>query len=409
MAINKVNFSASSEDLADIYISQEEVTNRVYDGSISENALTQDAIDAIFSKSLWSWGRGTFGELGLNSVVNRSSPVQVGALTNWKQVSASGYLFFAIQRAQSLAVKTDGTLWSWGSNLSGNLGLGNVLNHSSPVQVGTLNGWTSVSAGANHSHAVKTDGTLWSWGAGGFGRLGLNSIIYRSSPVQVGALTDWALVSASLLHSLAVKTDGTLWSWGAGGGRLGLGNVLVRSSPVQVGTLTGWASVSAGFRHTLALKTDGTLWSWGDNIVGALGLGNNIYRSSPVQVGSLTNWKSVAAGGTGYFWHSLAVKTDGTLWSWGSGFIGALGLNSGVSHSSPVQVGALTGWKSVSAGFTSSTSVKTDGTLWNWGLNANGVLGLNDVIPRSSPVQVGSLTDWASVSSNAYHVLARKA
>ena len=147
----------------------------------------------------------------------------------------------------------------------------------------------------SHCAAIKTDGTLWAWGLNTDGQLGLNNIAHRSSPVQVGSLTDWKLVAAGSYFAVAIKTDGTLWSWGRGtaiaplgAGALGLGNTAHRSSPVQVGSLTDWKQVSAGAYHTRAIKTDGTLWTWGDNTSGQLGLGNTIHRSSPVQVGPLS-------------------------------------------------------------------------------------------------------------------------
>nr|QMP83643.1 MAG: hypothetical protein [Caudoviricetes sp.] len=286
-------------------------------------------------KSLWSWGFNGNGQLGLGDITHRSSPVQVGSLTNWSQVSGS------------LAIKTDGTLWSWGSNFGGELGLGDRTHRSSPVQVGLLTNWSLVAGGQSHSLAIKTDGTLWSWGGNNYGELGLGDITNRSSPVQIGSLTNWSQVSGGLWHSLAIKTDGTLWSWGRNTwGQLGLGNLTHRSSPVQVGFLTNWSLVaSGGYQQSFAIKTDGTLWSWGRNEVGQLGLGDTTHRSSPVQVGSLTNWSKVAGGS-----QSLAIKTDGTLWSWGTNSIGELGLGDRTSRSSPVQVGSLTNWSLVAGG-----------------------------------------------------------
>ena len=146
------------------------------------------------------------------------------------------------------------------------------------------------------SLAIKTDGTLWTWGRNSSGELGLGNGTYYSSPMQVGALTNWVSVVGSQYWSMAIKSDGTLWGWGQNGnGQLGLGNNTSYSSPKQVGVLTNWANVSLGQIHTLALKTDGTLWSWGYNYQGSLGLGfTGGAISSPVQVGGLTNWSSVS-------------------------------------------------------------------------------------------------------------------
>jgi alpha-tubulin suppressor-like RCC1 family protein len=343
----------------------------------------------ILARELYSWGLNTNGQLGQNTITNLSSPVQVGALGDWSQVSAGNNF--------SAAIKTNGTLWSWGLNTNGQLGQNDVIARSSPVQVGALTDWSQVSAANNFCVAIKTNGTLWSWGDNGSGQLGQNIAVAtdRSSPVQVGALTDWAQVSTANFHCAAIKTNGTLWSWGDNGeGQLGQNTITNLSSPVQVGALTDWAQVSGGQNFCAAIKTNSTLWSWGYNGNGRLGLNDvNIRRSSPVQVGALTNWTQVSAGAT----FCAAIKTDGTLWTWGLNTNGRLGLNDGIARSSPVQVGALTDWSQVSAGFSFCAAVKTNGTLWSWGQNNNGQLGQNNVINRSSPVQVGSLTTWSSI------------
>ena len=195
---------------------------------------------------------------------------------------------------------TFGGLYSWGLNSSGQLGLGDTANRSSPNQVGALTTWLNVSAGSSSSFAVKTDGTMWSWGNGSQGGLGLGNLTSYSSPKQVGALTAWLSVTGRYAV-LATKTDGTLWSWGSNGsGQLGLGNTVDRSSPVQVGALTTWQYVSTSSGgHTVANKTDGTLWAWGRNQAGQLGLNNTTYYSSPKQVGALTSWTTLCRSMSG--------------------------------------------------------------------------------------------------------------
>jgi len=273
--------------------------------------------------------------------------------------------------------------------------------------------WQQVSAGNSHTSAVKTDGTLWAWGNNSYGQLGLGNTTSQTSPVQVGTGTNWQQVSAGTYHTMAVTTDGTLWAWGYNSnGQLGLGDTTQRTSPTQVGTGTNWASVSAsvyhsggGGYHTLAVKTDGTLWAWGNNSYGQLGLGDTTQRTSPTQVGTGTNWASVSAGG----FHALAVKTDGTLWAWGNNGYGRLGDGTTTQRTSPVQIGTDTTWQSVSAGSSHTMAVKTGGTLWAWGYNGLGQLGLGDTTQRTSPVQVGTDTDWQQVSSGGGHNMAVKA
>ena len=201
-----------------------------------------------------------------------------------------------------MAIRTGGTLWGWGGNLSGQLGLGNTTARSSPVQVGTSTDWASVSAGQIHTMAIKTTGTLWAWGNNGNGRLGTRNTTNRSSPVQVGTNTDWSKVSAGGAFTLAIKTTGTLWAWGVNNSQeLGLNDNLyglARSSPVQIGTDTDWSSVSAGQNNSSAIKTDGTLWVWGSNAAGQLAAPFLAFHSSPVQIGSNTNWSKISSVNT---------------------------------------------------------------------------------------------------------------
>src|SRR3989344_3656298 len=305
-------------------------------------------------KTLWTWGRNNYGQLGLGDVIHRSSPVQVGALATWSEIAGGS--------SHSVATKTDGTLWIWGQNHYGQLGLGNQgetynTSRSSPVQVGALATWSQIAGGSSHSVATKTDGTLWSWGGNSTGYLGLGDTVYRSLPVQVGTLATWSAISAGSQFSLTLKTDGTLWAWGRNElcGQLGLGDIARRSSPTQVGTLATWSQLAVGRYHSLALKTDGTLWGWGQNKYGQLGLGDastgypsyiKKYRSSPVQVGTLSTWSQIAGG----HHHSVAIKTDGTLWSWGRHDFGQLGLGDIINRSSPVQVGTLATWTVIAKG-----------------------------------------------------------
>ena len=359
--------------------------------------ITRKGIDAS-PAGLFTWGLNSSGQLGLGNTTDYSSPKQVGSLTTWSL--ANGGMSYA-----SFAIKTDGTLWSWGKNAHGQLGQGDTVNRSSPVQVGALTTWASFTGGRDACMAIKTDGTLWGWGRNAnYGQLGLGNLTNYSSPKQVGSLTNWLQVIGSNFNTTALKTDGTLWSWGKNtSGEGGLGNLTNYSSPKQIGALTTWSKLAMCRKGSLAITTGGALWSWGFGNSGQLGLGNTTSYSSPKQVGALTNWSDITEGN----YRSFAIKTDGTLWSWGRGSSGALGLGNTTYYSSPKQIGALTGWsklaKSSSGAGDFMAAIKTNGSLWTWGKNTNGALGLGDITNRSSPVQVGPSLKWTYVSAAYYN------
>jgi len=355
--------------------------NQWYDQAVAGN------ISYSGENELFTWGSNYKGSLGLNDENFRSSPVQVpGTIWNYLSASAGG---------RSYATRTDGTLWAWGNNTTGELGLNNRTQYSSPKQVpGTT--WdkvTSYGESTNSALAVKTDGTLWAWGRNPQGQLGLNqpNNTAYSSPVQVGSDTTWSSIYASIF-TLAIKTDGTLWAWGNNNkGQLGQntgGNPTHISSPVQVGSETTWSKVNVGTSHCMAIKTDGTLWGWGAGSNGDLGLNTptNTHYSSPVQIPG-TTWSDISCGNK----NSQGVKTDGTLWSWGYNNEGQLGQNSVTLYSSPVQVPGTT-WNHVEAAKQTIHATKTDGTMWAWGGRDEGALGLGDYVKVSSPIQIPGTT-----------------
>ena len=299
------------------------------------------------------------------------------------------------------ATKVDGTLWGWGANSNGQLGQNSINSPgntglSSPVQIpGTT--WTKVVSGSSSSDntfsATKTDGTLWMCGYNHRGQLGQNNTTNYSSPVQIPGTT-WPTSGERKLggdvHPRAIKTDGTLWMWGYNGdGNLGQNNTTSYSSPVQIPGTT-WADIG-GSSSVMGLKTDGTLWVWGANYKGSLGLNegpggpswhqNVKFKSSPVQLPG--TWSQASANN----FCSAAIKTDGTLWAWGSNSYGFLGQNDLTERSSPVQIPG-TNWNKVKSGNGFNVAFKTDGTLWGWGYTDYGMLGLNETGYYSSPVQI---------------------
>jgi alpha-tubulin suppressor-like RCC1 family protein len=370
-------------------------------GSLGSNATATIRIGV--GSAVGGMGRKQFGGLGDNSAIQRNSPVQtISGTTTWATLSVgSNY---------SSAIKNDGTLWSWGRNYFATLGDNTTINRSSPVQtIAGTSTWSSVAAGSGTTGAIKTDGTLWMWGDNGNGQLGDSSFSAKSSPVQtIASGNNWAKVVVAGYQTgattAALKNDGTLWTWGRNSyGTLGDNTLISRSSPIQtIASGTTWNKLAIGTFHVVATKTDGTLWLWGQGTSGELGDNTLITKSSPIQtIASGTNWNQVAAG----YKFTVCTKTDGTLWTWGNNSWGQLannGYGSSEGKSSPIQT--ITGgsnWSNVSAGFTTVGAIKTDGTLWTWGLNSYGQVGNNTSGPLrySSPIQtISGGSNWKQVS-----------
>jgi alpha-tubulin suppressor-like RCC1 family protein len=341
--------------------------------------------------TLWCWGGGFSGELGIGSRDGRYTPSQVTspAPGGWTSVTAGQYF--------TCATRIGGTLWCWGNNGYGELGIGSLTEQDLPQQVTTpaAGGWASVTAGFFHTCATRTDGTLWCWGYNSHGQLGLGNLTTQDLPQQVTtpAPEGWASASATSAGTCAVRTGGTLWCWGANNfGQLGLGSQTNQARPRQVTTpaADGWASVAAESMRTCALRTGGTLWCWGDNSEGELGLGNQTSQDLPQQVTSpaAAGWAGVSGG----FGSICATRTGGTLWCWGDNGYGELGIASHVTHLDlPRQVvsPAAAGWASVAAGGWHACAIRTGGALWCWGDNGTGQLGIGHAPNQYLPRHVG--------------------
>tara|TARA_B100000131_G_scaffold280900_1_gene287113 strand:+ start:61 stop:1311 length:1251 start_codon:yes stop_codon:yes gene_type:complete len=366
--------------------------------------------DNAGGNTLWAWGFNQYaGQLAQNDTVNRSSPTQIGSGTDWSQqcVSAGG----PASRPHCYAVKTNGSLYAWGSNTYGQLAQNNTTPYySSPVQIpGTT--WSTdrgkLSPGAyGDIAAIKTNGTLWVWGAGTYGKLGQNQPQNTdySSPVQIPGTYSWCSMSKADVGSF-IKTNGELWMTGAVRSYLGshvtlIGGHANRSSPCQLpGTnwrSTHWDQDGTGIFMT---KTDGTLWFMGEYHSGQSGQGlpssafeDNYGQqpSSPIQIPGTTWTTKISIMDKGV----AAIKTDGSLWTWGNNSRGRLGHNDKYAQviDSPRQVGTDLNWESCQMQMWAVAATKTDGTLWTWGGGIYGVLGQNYEddweSSKSSPVQV---------------------
>ncbi len=371
---------------------------------------------APFEQRLWSWGENSWAQLGQPLGVSSTGiPALVsGDHSDWITVSAGTYHTVAIQK--------DGTLWGFGRNQYGELGQpATTTRFYAPTQIGTDDDWGAASAGHEFTLALKSDGSLWSWGSDAAGKLGHGGVdSSTATPTQIGTDTDWLAVSAGYHHALALKTDGTLWAWGENDyGRLGAVDTTANTNiqaPMQVGDGADWAAVAAGGNHTIALKKDGSLWAWGHNGYGQVGAPPVITTDtwddgvwSPVQIVAGSTWKKIANGAGSN--SSLAIRSDGTLWAWGYNATNQLGLGDTDNRSTPTQVGTDSDWADVSVGGIAGAATKGNGSVWVWGgygeVGFDLGLGTRWQISKSEPTQILSAKyGWLSVSVGTYHMVA---
>ncbi|MEG6612118.1 stalk domain-containing protein [Pseudoclostridium thermosuccinogenes] len=371
--------------------------------------------------------------------VSHVSAYVTGTVGQYNTISAGG--------DHSMVIKTDGTLWAWGSVGYGQLGTDMRFDYRpfmgfawQIVPDKVMDDVISVSAGDGFTMAIKNDHTLWAWGSntlydlGNDGESNVNNMdkygreySYQTIPIKI--MDDVEAVSAGYNHTMAIKTDGTLWAWGHNDyGQFGnneIGNFSdeghrIQTTPVKI--MDDVASVSTAYRVTMIIKTDGTLWACGNNQYGQIGNGGSGIQTTPVKI--MDNVVSVSTSG----YHTMAIKNDGSLWAWGKNEYHELGNGKGgtiskkheyyediyvqepIYERKPVKI--MDNVAAVSAGYGFTMAIKTDGTLWAWGLNDRGQLGnggkgdiKNDnTVVQTKPVKI--MDNVASVSASQHHVLA---
>ena len=313
--------------------------------------------------TVWSWGLGQFGVLGDGvgyQNYHMAAPVQAAGLNNVTSVSAGA--------DHALALDASGGLWAWGANAN-----------PTPIKLDGISNLTAVAAGNGYSLVLKQDGTAWAWGGNGSGQLGDGTTTRSATPVQVQGLSSVTDLAASYSHSLAIEQDGTVWAWGSNAyGQLGNGTRTDSDVPVQVQGLSNVTAVAGAYARSLALEQDGSVWEWGQ-FQGA-------DHTRPVQVAGLSNVVAIAVGWS----HGLALDQDGTVWAWGYNTVGQLGggpVGDGTWHA-PAQVSGVSHVVAVTAGQDKSVALEQDGTVWTWGSGAYGQLGNGTTTRSNSPVQV---------------------
>jgi alpha-tubulin suppressor-like RCC1 family protein len=396
--------------------------------------------------TLWAWGRNDSGQIGDGSIVaSRPAPVQVSGIGN--VIAVAGGV------AHTVALRSNGTVYTWGDNSEGQLGLGNNQAKTVPTQVPNLGNVVAIAAGFGNTWALKSDGTVWGWGYGPLGALGTGNTDTALSPVQVRNATGIVGIAGGADHLLLLRNDGVVFAVGdnhvgqlgdgsatnrgapaqfigisngtnvvAGGkqtylmrsdgavfgigandaGQLGNGTTEGSGTPVRAAGMTGAKVIASGFAHIACVMQDGSMMSWGDNTFGQLGTGNTNGRTGPGAMPGMGGMTAVASG----FYHSIALKSDGTVFAWGRNDHGQLGDGSLTDRTSPFRVPGLGNVIAVAAGGYHSLALKSDGTVWAWGWNQQGQLGDGTRTDRSVPTQVGGLTGVTAIAGGGVHSVA---
>ncbi len=356
--------------------------------AVSANAATTKAVSVSRTHTLflmddgtvWGIGDASRGELGSNVSINSSDPLSYIILTPLKVEDISGVIQIAAGDEFSMALKDDGTVWTWGNNYDGKLGLGDCSDSKTPARVPGLNNVTAIDAYYENAMALCDDGSVWMWGSNLYSQIPNFTEKVCKTPYRIQGIPRVKAIAIGLL----LDDNGTIWE-------------MKNSGVYRVGdgSLTGVKAIDAGNNHKLALKEDGTVWAWGGNHFGQLGNGNldNSY-TTPVEVKGLANVKSISAGD----YHNIALKGDGTVWAWGMNDKGELGvgisnkqpdkgqvvlpnssvISTAVAHdfkAVPVQVPGLANIIAISAGGMDSVALADNGAVWGWGDNRNGQLG----------------------------------
>jgi len=373
-------------------------------GLIGKSVSSVDAgafhsVAVLTDGTVWIWGSNRFGEYGNGRELYMTEPLSLSAIADGVSIAAGG--------EHTLVATPIGTVLAWGENESGQLGNGTTYPGSTPAPVPGLASVKSVAAGTAHSLALRTDGTVRAWGHNGYGQLG-NGLNIGSFPDPVPGpvsnLSGVAAIAAGGYHSFAILSDGTVLGWGYNNeGQVGDSTYeLTRVLPVSVVGLTNVVAIKAGYSHSVALCSDGTVWTWGGNGYGQLGNGTTDARAIPALVTGLADVVGIAAGTS----FTAALRKDGTLWTWGRNDTGQLGLGTTDNQATPIQVTGLSGVGDLSAGEAHMLVLLSDGTVRAWGKNQYGQLGDGTTVSRFSPISLPNLSGVTKIAAGGIHSIA---
>mgnify|MGYP002620789695 CR=1 FL=1 len=360
--------------------------------------------------SLWCWGENGNGQLGIGSDQDSSS----ASTTNERGV----WIDIANGENHSCAIKEDTSLWCWGDNSVGQLGVaGSPPSLNVPQPAGITNDWQSVAVGSDHSCGIKTDGSLWCWGSNArfqLGTLPSDAISESFLPVRIGAANDWTQLSLGSQFSCGIRTSGTeqdLYCWGDNThGQLGAdpAGASELQTPTPLSSANEWASVAAGTRHVCAISTLQDLYCWGHNASGQLGHGDTVdthqheLQTIAPEVG--IKWAAVSAGED----HTCAIQDEGSLWCWGNNATGQLGAGNTQHFASPIKINHSSAWLTLSAGDHYTCAIDSDYIGYCWGLNDSGQLGNGDLLDTGEARRYDNSDTWFRLDSGLLHTCGLK-
>ncbi|MDQ3036848.1 MAG: hypothetical protein M3Y87_30925, partial [Myxococcota bacterium] len=353
---------------------------------VAELAIMAESACAVATDgTIWCWGANGSGQLGVGTLgadTESTMPVRVGADSDWQHAGGGD--------GHMCGIRADGTLWCWGDNMDGQLGSGDLTSRAVPVRVGDVGPWELVVGGngGDHTCALRDDGSLWCMGQADYGQLGIGPSGDRTTPTQVLMGTTWIAVAAGHHFTCGIQTGGSLWCWGENTqGQLGNGTPSTTRIhvPEQVGADTDWTAITGGDSHACGVRAGGELYCWGSSVDAQLGIGSTTPQPLPTRVGTASTWAQVSAG----LAHTCAIQSDGSLWCWGKNDAGQLGLDrTGADVSAPERVGTRTDWRQVQTGDAFTCAVRTGGSAYCMGANLLGQLGQGDRITRTTPTEV---------------------
>lgn len=339
--------------------------------------------------SVWTWGGNSLGQLGIRGVTSLPRPVQIPGLSNVVEIVAGS--------ESSLALTRDGTVYFWGRLTGG-------LHVETPTAIPPLAGASGIAVGGHHVLAVLSNGTVMALGSNTFGQLGDGTRVDSDVPLQVMGLSQVTKVAGGPSTSYAVRLDGSAWAWGFNGaGELGDGSTNIALAPVQVSGLSGVVGIDGGQSFALAVLADGTAWGWGRNVDGQLGIGSTTSSLVPVAITDLVGVGSVVAG----YSQSFAILRDGSLRAWGEDRNGEVGHDAETADVlRPTSVAGVARARSVDGRDQVSCAIDENGSPWSWGTNDDGALGIGFIAAAESAGEVPGLTGVVAAAATAGHALA---